>query len=280
MARSKRTTANHRTSISESEGALIAQRVATKDKSKHSKRETNKERLQRVVGEMKRHSRCSVGPSQQRFEYLLREMEGILERCTPIVLQDKGIQRTLRKAERDLKKSERVFRDFARGSLFHAADLFAEIVKTRRGNKTELTALDMDVFQQSFLEFRDNFPEFLRMVADILEGKTLRVNQYAYDNEIRAAYKEAWKRLNAWRVDAVPDWKLLPSEYRNTVQELSGSGVLPAFSEFSDIFREQNPKLFEPRKDRPDGTAPSERSLRRSLERLGLVTRPVKRGPK
>jgi hypothetical protein len=246
-----------------------------------AKREANAQRFQRVqraISEMKSHLRCCIGPNQPGLERLLSDMEGILGRCTPTVLKDKAIQRTIREAERQLNKAERVLRSYKDTSVFSAADLFAEIVKTRRVNKAKLTALDMDVFQQSFLEFRDNFPEFLRMVADLLEGETLRSHYNAYDNEIRAAYNEAWKRHNGLRVDAIPTWKLLPSEYRDTVQALSGIVVSPTFSEFLDIFREQNPKLFEPRKNRPDGIAPSERSLRRSLERLGYITRRDKRG--
>jgi hypothetical protein len=191
----------------------------------------------------------------------------------PTVLKDTGVQRAFKEFERAVNKFQRVFNGYKDASLFAAADLFAEIIKIRTANEAELTPLDIDSFQRAFREFRDNFPEYLRMVADILEGKPVRDD----DSKIKAAHKEAFRRSNAWFFEPV-NLQCSPSEYAAKVQKLFDTGVHPTVSECVAIFREQNPRLYEPRENRPDGIAPSERSFRRSLERLGLVTRPDKRG--
>jgi hypothetical protein len=97
---------------------------------------------------------------------------------------------------------------------------------------------------------QENLPEFLRLVVDRLEGKLPRDAGWHY-HAIKAAEREAMSRA------------------RNQ---------LPTFSEFFAVFKEQNPKLFEPTPNRPDGIAPSERSLRRSLKRLFISIRDDKRG--
>jgi hypothetical protein len=98
-------------------------------------------------------------------------------------------------------------------------------------------------------EYHENPPKFLRMVADLLEEKELySPGDNWYDGAIEAAYNEVWRRC-------------IPS--RPTVKF-----TLPSFSEFEKVFREQNPKL----------QGASDRSLRRSLQRLGCLTSPDKRG--
>jgi hypothetical protein len=111
---------------------------------------------------------------------------------------------------------------------------------------------------QMFLEFDANIPRFLRLVADRLEGKSpYSPGDDWYDDKITAAYAEALRRMPRPRLVSC------------------GGGISqliikrPSFSEFENIFWEQNPKLPKP---------PSELSLRRSLKRLGLITRPDKRG--
>jgi hypothetical protein len=226
----------------------MAKRVAKKGKPEHDKRETHAQDVQAIVNIIKEN---------------------------PTVLRDMGVRRALGKLERALNKTERVLMSYERASLFSAADFFAELIKIRTVNKSEFTPGDIALFQQWFSQFRDNFPEFLRMVADLLEGKPVRKQ----DSEISAAYKEAVKRCNRWFFEPIEDWiSRSPSENSNRVRKFLDTGVQPTFSEFEKVFQEQNPKLFEPRKNRPDGIAPSERSLRRSLERLGCITRPDKRG--
>ena len=219
--------------------------------------------------------------AEERVSRCLGELEGLL-RQSPTALKDLGVQRALKKLEHAFTKLEAVSSAYKSTSLFASADLFADMIKIRRLNKAELTPLDMAHFQQAFCEFRENFPEFLRAVADLLEGKPLRMraNHYGYDSEIKAAYKEAFKRCNAWFFDADHGYKLAPSEYLDNVQKLLATGVEPTFSEFKRIFRKQNPKLrgdSNPSID-PSLQGASDRSLRRSLERLGLGVLSDKRG--
>ena len=99
-------------------------------------------------------------------------------------------------------------------------------------------------------EYHENSPKFLRMVADFLEGKEpYSPGNDAYD-AIFKAYNEASRRFRS---------KVGGTAYR-----------WPTFSEFEKVFREQNPKL----------QGASDRSLRRSLNRLALHTHRDKRGPK
>ena len=126
----------------------------------------------------------------------------------PTVLEDTGVQYAFRELERGVNKFERVFKAYKDTSLFTAADFFAEIIKVRRVNKAELTPLDINLFQEAFRDFQDNFPEYLRMVADILEGKPVRED----DSKVKAAYKEAFRCCNAWFFEPV-DLQYSPSEY-------------------------------------------------------------------
>jgi hypothetical protein len=132
----------------------------------------------------------------------------------------------------------------------------------------------------------ENPSKFLRLVADILEGKP----PYSpgcdwHDSKITKAYDKALNRIWSGRGR---DWS--ESDIKKAFEEghLSSCDImlvrnldhpdkksiampLPTFSQFLDIFWEQNPKSTLPR-------PPSERSLRRSLARLGCFTRRDKRG--
>jgi len=95
--------------------------------------------------------------------------------------------------------------------------------------------------------------KFLRLVADTLEGKPSPyspADHCGYDNKITKAYRETLRRGPPVKNQADVVIKR------------------PSFSEFLDVFREQNPTL----------QGASDRSLRRSLRRLGYITRPDKRG--
>lgn len=127
--------------------------------------------------------------------------------------------------------------------------------------------------------------KFLRLLADILEGNPpYSPGSDWYDSKITKAYKKAFNRI--W-LGKDRDWS--ESDIEKALQEghLFSRDVilianldhheksivmpLPTFSQFLDIFWEQNPKSTLPR-------PPSERSLRRSLARLGCFIRRDKRG--
>jgi hypothetical protein len=92
-----------------------------------------------------------------------------------------------------------------------------------------------------------NPSKFLRQVANKIEGKEPHSpGDDWYDDAIMKAYEKAWSRCRSFR--PIVRW--------------------PSFSEFRDIFREQNPKL----------QGASDRSLRRSLRRLGHIIRQDRRG--
>jgi hypothetical protein len=96
----------------------------------------------------------------------------------------------------------------------------------------------------------ENPSKFLRLVADYIEGKEpYEPGDNWYDDAVEKAYCEACRRMPPPRL----------------ARSISSR---PSFSEFESIFREQNPKL----------RGASDRSLRRSLRRLGGITRPDKRG--
>src|SRR5437773_2034388 len=88
----------------------------------------------------------------------------------PTVLKDTGVQRAVREWARAFNKFDRVFKSYERTRLFAEADAFVTLIKIRKVQKSEFTKLDLDRFQRAFNQFRDNFPEYLHMVADMLEG--------------------------------------------------------------------------------------------------------------
>jgi hypothetical protein len=90
-----------------------------------------------------------------------------------------------------------------------------------------------------FCLFHGDVPEFLRLVVNILEGKPPLPGPY--DDAIKAAYEKAIRP-----VGVLPNGEFV--------------GGAPTFPEFLKVYGEQNPKMEV-----------EERSLRRSLRRLGLL---------
>ena len=149
-----------------------------------------------------------------------------------------------------------------KGKVVATTDVDDLLVKKPEGERLRETYA---LLGREFCEFKGNVSEFLRLVADQIEGKPpYSPGQDWYDGAITRAYKGAC-RSRAYK-DAVRLWLI---KHRGRV--LPATLLSPSFSEFLEIFWEQNQKLSKP---------PSERSLRRSLTRLGYKTRPEKRGPK
>jgi hypothetical protein len=168
-------------------------------------------------------------------------------------------------AERRAKEDRRRLADSA---AFYAAlviDSETDLLRAGRGVKRHGTRLRWGIAEEGkfffslgeraytvigrlVCEYHENPSKFLRLVADMIEGKQTYSLGW-YDDAIEEAYCEACRRM--------PPLRLARSSSRR-----------PSFSEFESIFRQQNPKLR--------GT--SDRSLRRSLRRLGRITRPDKRG--
>jgi len=97
------------------------------------------------------------------------------------------------------------------------------------------------------------------LAADILEEKPLDGrNLNWYDDKILAAFLEAAAR--AWR-----DPHRVNPCYEDEILRITTAQ--PTFSEFLEVFRQQNPKVKV-----------EDSSLRRSLKRLGASTLPEKRG--
>jgi hypothetical protein len=131
------------------------------------------------------------------------------------------------------------------------------------------------VIGRELCEFKGNVAEFLRLIADKIEGKqSYSPGEDWYDGPIRTAYLEACCRSSIKHMDALSHSVYVP----------------PSFSEFWDIFQKQNPKAklvsedgdLEARRSlqRRGYNCYTERSLRRSLKRLGCIVRAVKPGPK
>ena len=131
------------------------------------------------------------------------------------------------------------------------------------------------VIGRELCEFKGNVPEFLRLIADKIEGKrSYRPGEDWYDDAIKNAYLTAYGLSAVKHMDAVS----------------ANVQVPPSFSEFWDIFQQQNPKskLLSEHADseernslqRKGYSCYTARSLRRSLKRLGCTLRFVKPGPK
>ena len=178
--------------------------------------------------------------------------------------------------------AQRREREYNRRTTLPMAKRIAEIICERRKSKADLAPEDMEDLPAKELKEMGWHPEskrwrktysflgqmlcelctfdeapskFLRMVADFLEGKPPPYSPAAhcgYDYEITKAYELL--RRGAQPVK------------RNQADVLFIT--YPSFSEFLDVFREQNPRLL----------GASDSSLRRSLKRLGYRTRPDKRG--
>jgi hypothetical protein len=152
--------------------------------------------------------------------------------------------------------AQRAMREDNRRDVLELSGMVADVIRDRKANKV---ALETRIFLPKskhwqrwpktyyylgalLCEYSKNLPKVLRFVADRLEGKPLPYspgNDW-YDGAIKKAYGEAGIRY-----------------------------TYPTFSEFEKVFWEQNPKLYK---------TPSERSLRRSLRRLGYIFRPTPSG--
>jgi hypothetical protein len=132
----------------------------------------------------------------------------------------------------------------------------------------------------------ENPSKFLRLVADILEGKpAYSPGGDWHDSKITKAYNETFNHIwfgkdrdwsesdieKAFEEGHLSSRDIILMKNLDHPDEKSIAMPLPTFSQFLDIFWEQNPKSTLPR-------PPSERSLRRSLARLGCFTRRDKRG--
>ena len=162
------------------------------------------------------------------------------------------------------------------GSLLHAPNVSEDTrplpVKRPESKRLRQT---YSVIGRELCEFKGNVAEFLRLIADKIEGKqSYSPGEDWYDRLIENAYLKACCLLSIKNIDAVSHHVLVP----------------PSFSEFWDIFQKQNPKAklvsetadLDARRSlkRKGYNCYTERSLRRSLKRLGCTVRPVKPGPK
>jgi hypothetical protein len=187
--------------------------------------------------------------------------------------------------------AQRTAREYERRKTLELAKGVGLTIRQRRENTAESS--DWSEFYtwigQVFCELhRGNAPQFLRLVADMLEGKPPHSpGAYWYDDAIKAAYKEACMLTRCAFLDGElgchlsSDAAIIPFLDRKAGLYLSsGEGIIPLpsgeiiklippISLVFDIFYEQNSKLPRP---------PSDRSLRRSLQRLGLQTLPGKSG--
>jgi hypothetical protein len=104
----------------------------------------------------------------------------------------------------------------------------------------------------------ENIAKALRMAADILDGKPSDGRSFSdHDESIFDAFFEASDRVKRDHPHRVI--------YTDATHLFSTAD--PTFSEFIEVYREQNPRVRV-----------EERTLRRSLKRLGLTTHPAKRG--
>jgi hypothetical protein len=202
-------------------------------------------------------------------------------------------------AKRDTNAERRAREDrrrLAGWAAFYAAGLIEDettLLRTGRGDKRHGTRLRLGfaegekvfystgeraytVIGRLVCEHHDNEnpSKFLRLVADYIEGKEpYEPGDNWYDDAIEEAYCEACRRMALARSGGVSRATL-----RSAIEKLPGVKQIiftrygrrsrPSFSEFESIFRQQNPKL----------RGASDRSLRRSLRRLGCITRSDKRG--
>jgi hypothetical protein len=202
---------------SESEGALMAKRTANarrlaKGKPKHHKHETNAERAARE--DERRTSRLIAG-------------------ALAMIICNKGrVPDAMEAAINRVKKFK--------GRVMATVDDVEDLLVKKPASKRLREAYTL--LGRELCEFKGNVSEFLRLVADQMEGKrSYSPGEYWYDGAITRAYKDAY------RLPFVRHWGAV----------LAGVHPAPSFSEFQKVFREQNPKL----------QGASERSQHRSLAR-------------
>jgi hypothetical protein len=196
--------------------------------------------------------------------------------------------------------AERAAREYEGRTALQMADYAAALIRSRRQQKQDLAPEDIDGFDisalaeeelkfmgwlsptestywwrvyaflgQVFCEFQEDPAKFFRLVVDSLQAeRPLSESNDWYDRRITEAYKAAAVSsgqslspgIRSSIPRGVPENKFSRAPYFFTK---------PTFSEFSDIFRKQNPTLKI-----------EDSSLRRSLKRLGYDTRSERRGRK
>jgi len=163
--------------------------------------------------------------------------------------------------------AERAAREFERRRMLFIAEHIADVIRRRSKDKTESPArgAGMRFIGLSICDYCENVPKLLRLVADLLEGKPplYSPGNDRYDGAIKEAYLEACNRMPPPRKNQDGEGYEMNDGWLHKIIIR-----FPYFSEFMDIFRKRNPKL----------QGASERSLRRSLQRLGYPLNPDKRG--
>ena len=182
-------------------------------------------------------------------------------------------------AERSTREKERLATYRAAGEVAMIMELEIEKLRAGKGDKRRGTKLgvfggsaeefcdgEIRVFTHRgeraynaigrlVCEYHENPPKFLRTIATFLEGKEpYSPGSDWYDGTIRKAYNKACFRFCSQEGYGVTRW--------------------PTFYEFFEVFLNE----FEKKKKLKELKPPSERSLRRSLNRLALLTFPDKRG--
>jgi hypothetical protein len=168
--------------------------------------------------------------------------------------------------------AQRRARENRRGKILERAKEIAGAIRTRMEASSAQESQLFEYFEKLMriassrsddkspkVETIEDIAESLRLAADILEEKPLDGrNLNWYDDKILAAFLEAAAR--AWR-----DPHRVNPCYEDEILRITTAQ--PTFSEFLEVFRQQNPKVKV-----------EDSSLRRSLKRLGASTLPEKRG--
>jgi hypothetical protein len=205
------------------------------------------------------------------------------------------------KPKREPNAQRRARADERRTTL-QMADYLADLIRSRRQNKAALAPLDDDLNEralkkmgwhpeskywlqayaflgQVFCEFHDDPAKFLRLVADSFDAERPLYDPHTnwYDRAIAEAYKAAaisdsllfLAQIGNRKASAIQLVKnfLTQGEKVHEKKVVPYVVLRPSFSKFSDFFRKQHPKLKV-----------DDSSLRRTLNRLGFITRPDKRG--
>jgi hypothetical protein len=193
--------------------------------------------------------------------------------------------------------AERAAREYEYRTTLQTADHVADCIRLRRQKKEDLAYEDVEPIAwtdeelkkagrlslteskywrtvyaflgQVFCEFHEDPAKFLRLVADSLEAEQpLSASDDWYDRRITEAYRTAAVSSGLSLSPSIRS--VIPRGVpENTFSLAPYFFAKPTFSEFSDIFRKQNPTLKI-----------EDSSLRRSLRRLGYNTRSEKRGRK
>ena len=170
---------------------------------------------------------------------------------------------------------QRVAREGQRRAILEIARKIAGAIRTRRyalflaGRERDLFEYVDKVFNTAIpegdtwveSESVENIANGLRLAADMLEEKPMDGRSLSgHDSKIMAAFLEASIRV---RRDHPHRVKPLHEDTTSRITILPQ----PTFSEILEVYRQQNPRVKA-----------EDRTLRRSLRRLGIITHPDKRG--